>query len=76
MEIPLVDLEPGKEGIIASIEGGFGLKRRIRSIGLREGKNLRVIASHPFGGPIVVEVDGREISIGRGMAMKIFVEIK
>ncbi|MBC7081096.1 MAG: ferrous iron transport protein A [Thermoplasmatales archaeon] len=57
--MPLVDLEPEKEGIIACIEGGFGLKRRVRSIGLREGKNLRVIASHPFS--TVVGVDGREI---------------
>ncbi|MEM1513504.1 MAG: FeoA family protein [Candidatus Thermoplasmatota archaeon] len=76
MEISLTDLEIGKEGKIVRIEGGFGFKRRLRNVGLRENKIIRKVASHPLNGPIVVEIDGREISIGRGMARKIFVEIK
>lgn len=76
MEISLLELEIEKEGKIVRIEGGFGFKRRLRNIGLREDKIVRKLASHPLGGPIVVEIDGREISIGRGMARKIIVEVK
>jgi len=42
-------------------------------MGLKEGKMLRVIAKHHFSGPIVVEVEHRQITIGRGMAHKIAV---
>lgn len=75
MEISLIDLEPGKKGKIIRIDGGFGFQRRARNIGLREGKIVKKITSQPFCGPIVVEVDEREISIGRGIAMKIMVEV-
>ncbi|MEM2935185.1 MAG: FeoA family protein [Candidatus Thermoplasmatota archaeon] len=76
MEISLIELEEGKDGKIVRIDGGFGFKRRLRNIGLREDKIVRKVTSQPLSGPIVVEVDGREISIGRGIAMKIIVEIK
>jgi len=75
MEIPLIELEDGREGKIVRIDGGFGFQRRARNIGLREGKIVKKVASQPLCGPIVVEVDGREISIGRGMAMKIMVDV-
>ena len=76
MEIPLTHLKAGQKAKILRLEGGPGFQRNIRSRGLREGKVLEVVTKHPIGGPIVIEIDGRETAIGRGMAMRIIVEVK
>lgn len=72
--ITLTELETGKKGIIEEINGELSFKQRLESLNLREGKNIRKISSAPFHGPIVIEVGGCKIAIGRGMASKIFVE--
>ena len=75
MELPLSELSSGKTGRIIRLERGWGFQRNLRLRGIREGNILKVIASYPLRGPIVVEVDGREITVGRGMASGIIVEI-
>ncbi len=76
MEIPLTHLKTGQKAKIVGLEGGPGFQRNVRSRGLREGKVLEVVTKHPIGGPIVIEIDGRETALGRGMAKKIIVEVK
>ncbi len=73
--ITLTDLKTGQNGIIEGINGGSNLKNRLESLNLREGKCIRKISSAPFHGPIVIEVGGCKIAIGRGMASKILVEV-
>ena len=73
--ITLTELKSGEKGIIEGIDGGISLKKRFESLNLREGKHVRKISSAPFHGPIVVEVGGCKIAIGRGMASKILVEV-
>ena len=36
---------------------------------------MRKIACQPFGGPVVIEVDGAKISLGQKIAAKIEVEV-
>jgi len=69
----LTQLRQGEEATVVALRGGCGFQRRLRSIGLKEGKTVRMVAKHPFAGPLVVEVDGRQITIGRGMSQKITV---
>jgi ferrous iron transport protein A len=76
MEIPLIQLRTGQKAKILRLEGGPGFQRNVRSRGMREGKILEVVTRHPIGGPIVIEIDGRETAIGRGMAKRIIVEGK
>lgn len=76
MEIPLTHLKTGQKAKILRLEGGKGFQRNVRSRGIREGKILEVVTVHPIGGPIVIEIDGRETAIGRGMAQRIIVEVK
>lgn len=73
--ITLTELKTGKKGIIEEIEGELSFKQRLESLNLREGKYIRKVSSAPFKGPIVIEVGGCKIAIGRGMASKIMVEI-
>ncbi len=60
---------------IKSVSGGFGWEKRFESVGIRKGRRLRKIVCQPFGGPVVVEVDGSKISLGRGIASRIGVEV-
>jgi len=76
MDIPLTQLREGQKARITRLEGGHGFQRNVRTRGIREGKVVEVVTRHPIGGPIVIEIDGRETAIGRGMARRIFVEVE
>ncbi len=75
MELPLSKLSVGKTGKIIRLEGGPGLQRNLRLRGIAEGNYLKVIASHPLGGPVVVEIKGRGVTIGKGMATRVIIEV-
>ncbi len=75
METALSRLGIGKKGVIKYFGGGRGFQTKIIVLGVRIGKQVKVISSHPFGGPIVVEIDNMRIAIGRGMAYRIIVEV-
>ncbi len=73
--IPLSELDTRKAAIVEHVEGGPGFQRRLASLGIRAGKSIRRIASEPLRGPVIIEVDGTRVAIGRGMAMKVFVVV-
>ncbi|MDH7593072.1 MAG: FeoA family protein [Methanomicrobiales archaeon] len=76
MELPLVQLGEGERGVVTRVIGGVGMSYHLGALGIRGGKILTVVARHPFGGPVVIEIDGRAITIGRGIAARIWVEKK
>jgi len=43
-------------------------------MGFLPGNTARIIRNAPFHGPLLIEVDGREIVIGRNVARHILVE--
>jgi len=75
MERTLLDLEPGMQGTLTRLAGNPGFVQKLRTIGIREGKTLTVITRHPLGGPVVIGVDGREVTLGRGMAVRVIVDV-
>ena len=52
--------------------GGIGLKKRVTELGFTLNTPIRIIKSIGMG-PVLVEVKGSRIAIGRGIAMKIMV---
>lgn len=72
-ERSLTELKEGDTATVVALFGGHGFQQRLRSVGVKEGKMVRMVASHPFSGPLVVEVDGKQITLGRGMAQRITV---
>ncbi len=72
--ITLVELTDGKCGIIRRIEGGHGLIKRLEVMNIRKGKKIRKKCSAPLHGPLVIEIEGCKLAIGRGMAKKVWVE--
>jgi ferrous iron transport protein A len=73
MEKPVTYLETGKNAVILRLEGGYLFRKKMGAMGIREQKTIRLVAKHPFHGPVVVEVDGREMTLGRRMAEHIIV---
>lgn len=71
---PLTNLQGGEKGKIIELGGGYTFRMKLRIMGIREGKVVKVITTQPFYGPIVVEIAGKQTTLGRGMAERIFVE--
>ena len=59
---------------IVGFQGGRGMQRHFMQLGFLPGNTARIIRKAPFHGPLLVEVDGREIVIGRNIAHHILVE--
>ena len=59
-----------------SVENVPTLLAKLNQHGLYQGDSLRVVRTAPLGGPLLVQVNGREIALGREIAEKIIVEIE
>ncbi len=60
---------------ITGLEGGSRMRQFIRRMGLSIGSEIKLVNSAPFAGPILIEQNGNKTAIGRGMALKIKVEV-
>lgn len=70
----LLQVEIGQIVRVVSFEGGKKLEHKLRQLGVLPGNCARVLRHAPLGGPVMVEVDGRSVALGRGIATKILVE--
>lgn len=70
----LESLSPGQVGRVVAIHGGHGLALRLRRLGLRPGALVRAVAQGPWRGPVLLEVDGCRVALGRGIARRILVQ--
>jgi ferrous iron transport protein A len=52
------------------------VRAKLNQYGLYVGDVVRVVRIAPLGGPLLVEVNGRELALGRAVAEKIFVELQ
>ena len=71
---PLAHLPMKKKAKIISIHGGHHFNRRLCVMNLRIGQIVEVISKQPFRGPLTIAIGNCKMTIGRGMAHKIFVE--
>lgn len=70
----LLEAINGKWMRVVRVEGDSALKSRLTQYGLYPGDLLRVLRTAPLDGPLLVEINGREIALGRGVAQNIFIE--
>jgi len=70
----LTNAESGKWLRVVKIYGGKGVAHKLRQLGLMPGDCTRVIRHAPLGGPLMIDVGGRVIAVGRGVASHIEVE--
>ncbi len=66
---------PSKTSVkIISIDGGKGPRRILGQLGIGIGSIIKIQRNAPFAGPLLIEIHGSSVAIGRGVAAKIFVE--
>jgi ferrous iron transport protein A len=71
--IPVTELKAGQTGTIAGIQGGFGMVRRLSSLGIFEGKAITKVSGQWMRGPVVVRIGCTDVALGYGMARRIMV---
>lgn len=72
----LSKLKGGDSAVVKDIKGGHSVHHRLGRLGLHPSDRIRVIRNGFFGGPVLIEVHGIEVGIGKGMAEKIEVEVE
>jgi len=73
--IPLSELTQNKQAKIIHIQGGHGLQRKLAVMGIKEQQIIKIISRQPLRGPITIQIRGTHLTMGRGMAQKIQVEV-
>jgi len=73
MERKLSEMDYNQTGMVLRIQGE--LRRQIASMGIREGKEIKMLTKQPIKGPVVVTVDRATTSLGLGLAERIIVRI-
>lgn len=72
-QLTLDRVEKETEVDVVEIQGGWGVRQRLNRMGIHPGDRILVKRSGVMGGPILVQVHGTEVAMGRGMARKVFV---
>jgi ferrous iron transport protein A len=71
---PLTNLPYNREARIIKFTGGHRLHHKLRVMGIREGRIIKIISKQPLQGPLTIAVNGNQVTLGRGMSEKIIVE--
>lgn len=72
----LSNLKPGQQGRIMKLDSGIGpIRRRLMDMGVIPGETIRVEKIAPMGDPIEVTVKGYNLSLRKGEAAGIEIEV-
>jgi Fe2+ transport system protein FeoA len=72
--MPLAMVAPDEEVRLTAIHGGRCMRKRLADLGLNLGTTVRVIQRDGHG-PLILDVKGSRLALGRGMAHRILVEL-
>lgn len=64
-------LKPKETGKVMEISGGCCARKRLYELGLNKGADVKVI-KNDFG-PIILNLSGNKLALGRGLALNIMV---
>ena len=60
---------------VVELRSGHGATRKLAELGILVGARLQVKRSAPLGGPIMVEVQGTMVALGRRVAHRVLVRV-
>lgn len=69
----LEKIEVGRRATVVEIDGGAGVRNHLNTLGIHMGDTIRVVERAPFRGPVLVEIHGTRVALGRGVARKVTV---
>jgi ferrous iron transport protein A len=64
-----------RQARVIMIEGGQRVRSYLNTLGIHIGDWLTVVQRAPFRGPVLVEIHGTRVALGRGVARKIKVDM-
>ena len=70
--IPLILLKPNDIGVIKEISGGRRARNRLYELGLNKGTKVKMVKNDI--GPVILNISGHKLALGKGLANKILVE--
>ena len=65
--------ENGKAKVI-DIQGGARIRQRLSQMGIHPGDMITIVRYGALRGPLLIEIHGSQVALGRGIASKITVE--
>jgi len=71
----LLDLPKGETGKILDYRGGKSIDFKLRQLGLCPGRTVKVLRYAPMGGPLMLDIEGRSVALGRGIAARVQIEV-
>jgi ferrous iron transport protein B len=74
--LTLLALRENETGYITEVSGGSDFQAKLKAMGLYTGRHIVKRSPEKTGGPVVVEVMGTRVALGRGMASRVSVKIK
>ena len=60
---------------VIMIDGGQKVRSYLNTLGIHIGDWLTVVQRAPFHGPVLVEIHGTRVALGRGVARKVQVDM-
>lgn len=70
----LISVNNGKKVKILKISGGKGVRQHLQCLGIHIGDIVTLKKSSFLGGPVLLEINGYDVALGKGVASKIEVE--
>ena len=71
--IKLDQIDKEKTVEVVEIEGGWGVRQRLNQMGIHPGDRILVKRSGFMGGPMLIQVHGTDVALGKGMSQKVLV---
>jgi ferrous iron transport protein A len=74
MPIPLDQVYENKKATVIDIQGGSGVRQRLSQMGIHPGDMITMRRYGALRGPLLIEIHGSQVALGRGIASRIVVE--
>ncbi|CEO90115.1 FeoA family protein [Syntrophaceticus schinkii] len=72
--LPLGFLQTGRDAVVSDLAGGRSLRQRLTDMGVVRGTRVKVV-KNDMGGPLIISIGEGRLAVGRGMALRIMVEV-
>jgi len=74
MSMTLDQIYENKKALVIDIEGGQRVRQRLGQMGIHPGDIITILRYGALRGPILIEIHGSQVALGRGIAAKVIVE--
>lgn len=71
----LLDAPKGEFVRIIGFKGGRSVGFKLRQLGLSPGRKVKILRYAPLGGPVMIDIEGRSVALGRGICERVQVEV-